>query len=179
MGAENEQKTDPEGTKTEPTPPAGEGEGSEGGASPAAEGQGEGEGEVTDKHGLPGINREKYNRDMKAKDDEIAALKAQLEEKSKTEEGRAELNDKIDKLQADMAEERTVYELKLAGVRDDKAIKAAKAMLPDYEGNVAKLKEDCPYLFSETQQTGSTGLKPGGGAGGKSTDEKIDEIFGV
>ena len=165
--AEAEPKTPEEGPKI----PAGcEGDGAAAGA--------EAESEATDRHGMPGINREKYNRDMRAKDDKIAELQAQLDERSKTEEGRAALKAEMDQLKADMADERVTYELRLAGIRDDVAAKAAKAILPDYEGDVSKLKEDCPYLFSETRQTGSTGLKPEGGAG-EGIDAKLDKVFGV
>lgn len=62
-----------------------------------------GGGEVADKHGQPGINREKYARDMKARDDKIAELQAQLDEKAKTEEGRASLKKELDDLKAEMA----------------------------------------------------------------------------
>lgn len=175
--AANETKTDPEETKVEPAPPEG-GKETEGDPEPAPEGQGGGEGEVADRHGMPGINREKYNRDMAAKDEEIAALKAQIAEAAKTEEGRKALEEKIAELESSHRDERVTYDLKLAGIRDEKAVKAAKAMLPDYGGDVAKLKEDCPYLFSEKKQTGSTGLK-GEGEAGEALDAKLDKIFGV
>lgn len=152
------------------------GDGAQEGAS-GAESQGEG-GKVLDGRGQPGINAEKYRREMKAKDDEIAALKAQVAEAAKTEEGRKALEEKIAKLEADQRDERATYDLRLAGIRDDKAVKAAKAMLPDYDGDVDKLKEDFPYLFSDGKKTGSTGLKPDGGAG-KGIDAKLDRIFGV
>lgn len=160
-------ETTPQEPKTEPE------EGAE--EEPAAgEGQGGGEG-VEDKHGQPGINREKYQRDIEAKDKQIAELQAQLDEKSKTEEGRAALKAELDKLKADMADERTDHKLQLAGCLN---AKAAKALLGDYGGDVAKLKEGCPYLFESKKQTGSTGLKPEGGAGGN-LDEKLDRAFGV
>lgn len=175
MAAENEPKTVTE--TNEPTEPKQAGEGEQGAAEnepkQAGEGQDGSKGEVEDKHGQPGINREKYQRDMKAKDDKIAELQAQLDEKSKTEEGRAELKDELDKLKAEMADERVTHKLELAGCRN---VKAAKALLEDYEGDVAKLRDACPYLFSE-KQTGSTGLKPGGDAAA-ADEEKVDKILG-
>ena len=193
MAEESTTKLD-EGTEPKPEPPKDEGAegGSEGEPKPAAEGQGGEDGEPSDKHGQPGINREKYQRDMKAKDDKIAELQAQLDEKSKTEqdnvltngkeplewivlkteEGRAELKDELDKLKAEMADERVSHKLEMAGCRN---VKAAKALLDDYEGDVAKLKEACPYLFSE-KQTGSTGLKSDGDAA-KASEEKVDKIL--
>lgn len=177
MANDDQTKTGTEGG-TEPTEPR-QGEGAQGdqGAAtePAADGQGGDEEAVADKHGQPGINREKYQRDIKAKDDKIAELQAQLDEKSKTEEGRAALQKELDGLKAEMADERTTHKLELAGCRN---AKAAKALLDDYDGDVDKLKAGCPYLFSDGKQTGSTGLKPEGDAA-KAMDDKLDRAFGL
>ena len=168
-----------EGAENEPKPEEGAGsqEGAEGAPKAEPEGQGDGEERVEDKHGQPGINAQKYARDMKAKDDEIAALKAQIEESAKTEEGRAKLQKQIEELEAKHADERITYDLKLAGIRDEKAVKAAKAMLGDYDGDIEKLKADCPYLFSEEKKTGSTGLKHEGA--GEDIDAKLDKAMGI
>lgn len=174
MPNENEPKTDPKTEpQTDPKAEPAEG-GAEGDPKPATEGQGGGDGEPNDKHGQPGINREKYQRDIEAKDKKIAELQAQLDEKSKTEEGRAALKEELDKLKAEMADERVDHKLELAGCRN---AKAAKALLEDYDGDVAKLKEACPYLFGNEKKTGSTGLKPEGGAG--NLDDKLDKAFGI
>ena len=177
MADENKTQTEPQVTDPHTEPKQGDGTqgGTEGDPKPAAEGQGGGEGEVKDNHGQPGINREKYQRDIAAKDKEIADLKAQIAEAAKTEEGRKALEEKIAKLEADQKDERVTHKLELAGCRNTKA---AKALLDDYDGDVAKLKEDCPYLFSDgkNKQTGSTGLKPDGDAD-KALDEKLDRAF--
>lgn len=162
---------DPEKDETTPQEPETEPEKGAGEEPAAGEGQDGGEG-VEDKHGQPGINREKYQRDIEAKNKQIAELQAQLDEKSKTEEGRAALKAELDRLKADMADERIDHKLELAGCLN---AKAAKALLGDYDGDVAKLKEGCPYLFGAEQKTGSTGLKPEGGAG--DLDDKIDKAF--
>ncbi len=179
MADENKTQTEPQVTDPQTEPKQGDGTqgGTEGDPKPAAEGQGGGEGEVKDSHGQPGINREKYQRDIAAKDKEIADLKAQIAEAAKTEEGRKALEEKIAKLEADQKDERVTHKLELAGCRNTKA---AKALLDDYDGDVAKLKEDCPYLFSDgkNKQTGSTGLKPDGDAD-KALDEKLDRAFGI
>lgn len=177
MANEGNIKTEPQETDPQPEPKQGEGaqEGASGDPKPAAgESQDGGEDEVEDKHGQPGINREKYQRDIEAKDKQIAELQAQLDEKSKTEEGRAALKAELDKLKADMADERTDHRLELAGCLN---AKAAKALLGDYDGDVAKLKEACPYLFGVEKKTGSTGLKPEGAAG--DLDDKLDKAFGI
>lgn len=179
MADENKTQTEPQVTDPQTEPKQGDGTqgGTEGDPKPAAEGQGGGEGEVKDNHDQPGINREKYQRDIAAKDKEIADLKAQIAEAAKTEEGRKALEEKIAKLEADQKDERVTHKLELAGCRNTKA---AKALLDDYDGDVAKLKEDCPYLFSDgkNKQTGSTGLKPDGDAD-KALDEKLDRAFGI
>lgn len=179
MADENKTQTEPQVTDPQTEPKQGDGTqgGTEGDPKPAAEGQDGGEGEVKDNHGQPGINREKYQRDIAAKDKEIADLKAQIAEAAKTEEGRKALEEKIAKLEADQKDERVTHKLELAGCRNTKA---AKALLDDYDGDVAKLKEDCPYLFSDgkNKQTGSTGLKPDGDAD-KALDEKLDRAFGI
>lgn len=173
MPADDEGKTTT--VETEPTPTeTGKGEGAETDAKPAEGGQPADE-DVKDSHGQPGINREKYQRDMRAKDEKIAELQAQLDEASKTEQGRANLKAEMDKLRAEMEEERVSHKLELEGCRN---LKAAKALLDDYDGDVSKLKEDCPYLFSDGKKTGTTGLKPDGDAG-KELDERIDRAFGI
>lgn len=169
-------KTDPKEPEggTQPTP-----KDSEGGApaepqDPAGK---EPEGDLTDKHGQDAVAKGRYDRDMKAKDDEIDTLKKQIEESSKTEAGRKALEEKIGALEGKQAEMRTEYELKLAGCRDDKALKAAKTLIGDYAGDVSKLKAECPYLFAEEKQKGKTGFKPAGPAG--DLDDKLDKAFGI
>lgn len=106
----------------------------EGGAesAPGTEPEPEGGGEPKDGHGQPGINREKYRRDIDARDRKIAELAAKVDELAKSEEGRADLQKQIDELKAGSAKERTAYELQLAGCRDGLAVKAAEALLPTF-----------------------------------------------
>lgn len=176
---ENDPQKEPQGAEPTIAPKQDEGAQTEaeGNQRPATEGQGSGEGNVEDKHGQPGINREKYNRDMAAKDKEITELKAQVAEAAKTEEGRKALEERIAKLEADQKDERITHKLEMAGCLNPKA---AKALLDDYDGDVDKVKEACPYLFSDgkNKQTGSTGLRPEGDAE-KVLDDKIDRAFGL
>lgn len=114
---------------------------------------------VKDKHGHPGISEGKYNRDIAAKDAEIADLRRQVENAAKTEEGRKALEQKIEALEKSQADERVTHALELAGC---KSVKAAKALLDDFGGDVAKLKAEHPYLFDDGKPKGSLGAKPGG-----------------
>ena len=150
-------------------------------ATPDAQGQEpEKPAEVKDSHGQPGINRDKYQRDIKAKDDEIASLKKEKDELlsqaaqyAKTEASNKELNQRIEALEQQIEDAKLESELKDHGCLN---FKAAKALLDDYEGNIKKLKEACPYLFDEKK--GATGLKPDGAAHGKtSIEDKIDKAF--
>lgn len=175
---------DPKGTEGT------EGNGTEGGANTEGNAQGdtkpkgtedngtnpEGAGEGGGEGGKPGatVNRHKYERDLEAKDKEIEELKAQIAEAAKTKEGREELEKKMDDLKAQMASEKVGYQLELAGCVN---VKAAKALLDDYDGDVAKLKEACPYLFGKEKKTGATGAKPTGAAG--DDDAELDRAFGL
>lgn len=165
-----------EGNGTEGSEPKGDQKpgGTEGNGS-STEGAGEG-GNSGGEGGKPGatVNRHKYERDLEAKDKEIEELKAQIAEAAKTKEGREELEKKMDDLKAQMASEKVGYQLELAGCVN---VKAAKALLDDYDGDVAKLKEACPYLFGKEKKTGATGAKPTGAAG--DDDAELDRAFGL
>ena len=110
---------------------------------------------LVDKHNEPAINRGRYERDMKAKDDEIAELRRQLEQASGEADKGADALKEIEKLKAQLADEKLDHSLEVAGCVN---AKAAKAILADYDGDVAAMKEACPYLF-RTIQTGSTGAR--------------------
>lgn len=129
---------------------------------------------VVDKHGQPGINKERHDREIAKKDARIAELETRLDEAAKTEEGRADLKAEIDKLRAEQAEERLAHKLEMAGCVD---VKAAKARLDDFGGDVTKLKAECPYLFQAEKKKGATGLEPKGPSTG--LDDKIDAAMGV
>lgn len=145
------------GTQTDPKPQeSNEPEENAGAGTPAPDPEPSDDG-LKDKHDEPAINRGRYDRDMKAKDDEIAALKKQLDEAKRGAEDSAAAIKRVEELEARLADEKVDRALEGAGCIN---LKAAKALLDDYKGDVAKLKEACPYLFKK--QTGSTGPKPGG-----------------
>ena len=165
MGAEDWGKPaapqDPAGTEQHGSTGAGNTDPTGGATDP--QGDGDPDDGVVDSHGQPGINRERHDREIAAKDARIAELEGKLEDASKTEQGRADLKKEIDKLRAEQADERVAHKLELAGCVD---LKAAKARLDDFGGDVDKLKSECPYLFAEKKQTGSTGLEASGAASG-------------
>lgn len=160
-GQEPTNGTNGEGASTEGT----EGQG---GSNEGGEGNGEG--------GKPGatVNRHKYERELAAKDKTIAELQAQIDEAAKTKEGRDDLQKKLDEMKAELDGEKVAHKLEVAGCRN---VKAARALLDDYDGDVAKLKEACPYLFGKDKQTGSTGFKPEGTS--TDDDEALDRAFGL
>lgn len=156
-----------ESDQTEQQPQDTEPQGQQQAESP--EGAADGGDGIVDSHGQPGISRDKYAREMKAKDDKIAELQAKVDEASKAEESRKGLNDEIAKLRRELEDDRVSHALEMAGCR---SVKAAKALLGDYGGDVAKLKEAEPYLFGDGRPSGSTGLKPEGAASGKEAEEE-------
>ena len=106
------------------------------------------------------VNRHQYERDIANRDKTIGELKAEVE-RLKGEGGKAaEAMKAVEDLKAQLADERVNAKLAGAGCVNDKA---AKALLDDYEGDVAKLKEACPYLFGQ-QKTVSTGGDPSQGS---------------
>ena len=132
---------------------------------------------VKDSHGQEGINKERHDKQVAALNKQIADLTAQLNEASKTEKARDELNKKIQTLTADIEAERTEWQLEKAGCRN---VKLAAKALEDYDGDIAKLKAECPYLFEDDKPKGATGLKP---EGAPTADDaqlaKMREIAGI
>lgn len=133
------------------------------------------DGGVRDPHGQPGIAKGKYEREIAERDRRIAELEAQVAESAKTEEGRKGLADSIEALKAEMADKDVTHALEMAGCVNPKA---AKAVLADFDGDVAKLREACPYLFRQAKPAaGATGFKPSGKP--DVDDDELDRIFGL
>lgn len=113
----------------------------------------------------------------------IAELESQVAEAARCKEAEARLTAEIEALKKDQADQQLDFSLERAGVRN---VKAARALLDDYEDDVAKLKEAMPWIFEEPkpnaapQQTGTTGLEPQSAASG-SGDElaRWREIAGL
>ena len=97
----------------------------------------------------------------------IAELEGEIAEAAKTAEGAEALRKEMDELRRQGDEQRVSFELQLAGARN---VKAAKALLSDYDNDIEKLRAAEPWLFggsSAAAQTGATGLPNAGAA----TDE--------
>lgn len=99
---------------------------------------------------------------MADRDKKIAELEAQIAKAAKSVESANALTKQIEDLKASAADKRVGFELKLAGARN---VTAAKALLAEHGGDVAKLKATEPWLFADAV-AGSTGLEPAGVAAG-------------
>ena len=98
------------------------------------------------------------------RDARIGELEAQIEEASRSVEAVNALAAQIEELRQGAEAEREGFELKMAGCR---SVKAARALLSDYGGDVDALAAAEPWLFgAEAAQSGVTGLPSAGAAGG-------------
>ena len=109
-----------------------------------------------------------YEAALRERDERIAALEGEIAEAAKTAESAEKLRAEMDELRRKGDEERVGFELQIAGARN---VKAARALLSDYDNDVDKLKAAEPWLFgagvSPSAQAGATGLPNAGAA----TDE--------
>lgn len=149
-------------------------QGGEGGADP--EGNEPDDGSKNEPDDGRTVNRYKHEREVEKLNGEIASLKAELE-KAKGEQGdAAKVKADLEALKSELADEKLNAKLSAAGCINPKA---AKALLDDYEGDVAKLKDACPYLFAQApgSNVGSTGGEPAPGGKASSIEEKISSVF--
>ena len=109
-----------------------------------------------------------YEAALAERDARIAELEGEIAEASKTAEGTEKLRAEMDELRRQGEEQKAAFELTIAGARN---VKAATALLPDYDNDIEKLKAAEPWLFgtgvSTPAQAGATGLPNAGAA----TDE--------
>lgn len=109
--------------------------------------------------------RADYEAALAERDARIAELEGEIAEAAKTAESAEKLRTEIDELRRRGDEERVGFELQLAGARN---VKAARALLPDHDNDIDKLKAAEPWLFSAPAApapTGATGLPSAGAAG--------------
>lgn len=113
-----------------------------------------------------GRARADYEAVLKERDERIAELEGEIAEAAKTAEGAEKLRAEMEELRRRGDEERVGFELQIAGARN---VKAARALLPDYDNDIDKLKAAEPWLFGAGAGVleGATGLPNAGAA----TDE--------
>ena len=109
--------------------------------------------------------RAEYEATLRERDERIAALEGEIAEAAKTAESAERLRAEMDELRRRGDEERVGFELQIAGARN---VKAARALLPDYENDIDKLRAAEPWLFGAgapaPTQAGATGLPNAGAA---------------
>lgn len=93
---------------------------------------------------LPG--RAEYEAAPQERDERIAVLEGEIAKGARTAES-AEMNE----LRRRDDEERVGFELQIAGARN---VKAARALLPDYDNDINKLKAAEPWLLNCTPKLG-------------------------
>lgn len=130
---------------------------------------------ITDKHGQEGISKGKYERDIAERDNQIADLQKQLAAATNDAEERAKIAAGLEEVKQKLADDRQTFELEKAGCID---IESAKAVIGNYQGDIAGLKESKPWLFQSDKPKGATGLKPVAPPS-DGMDEKLDRAFGL
>ena len=139
------------------------------GSENASQQQGQ-EQQETQQEGQPQVGGQTpdYEKQIAGRDEKSAALEALVAEAAKYAETAEQLRGEIASLKQQSADERVDFSLQLAGCRN---VKAARAVLPDYEGDIDKLKAGEPWLFAKHMANegaaGATGLPNAGAA----TDE--------
>ena len=128
--------------------------------------------------GGAGSGADAYQAALAERDAKIAALEGRIAEAAQTAKAAKDLAKQIEDLKAASAAERTEFELKLAGAR---SVAAARALLGEHGGDVAKLKAAEPWLFADGQApAGATGLEPAGAAKADDVDmRRWREIAGL
>ncbi len=116
----------------------------------------------------PQVDGTDWEKAVAERDEKIAALEAQVAEAARNAETAEQLRGEIAELKAQGESDRIDFKLQLAGVRN---VKAARAMLGDYDGDVDALKTAEPWLFANERTTKPQGGKTGLPNAGTSSDE--------
>ena len=117
---------------------------------------------------MTGVDASSYEAQIAERDGRIAELEAQVAEAAKNAETAEKLRGEIAELKAQGESDRIDFKLQLAGVRN---VKAARAMLGEYDGDVDALKAAEPWLFADTRTSKPQGGKTGLPNAGTSSDE--------
>ena len=88
--------------------------------------------------------RADYEAALKERDARIAELESEIAEAATTAENAEKLCAEMDELRRRGDEERVGFELQIAGACN---VKVARALLPDYDNDIDKLKTAEPWLF--------------------------------
>lgn len=116
------------------------------------------------------VNAFKYQRDIAKVEAERDAAKAEAE-------GYKALKDEFEQWKAEQETAKTESALKAAGCHD---VVAASARLSEFDGDIEKLREAAPYLFTSTDNSKSTGGKPKGTPDPEDErTKKMRETFGL
>ncbi|MBQ9004109.1 MAG: hypothetical protein IJ087_19880 [Eggerthellaceae bacterium] len=112
----------------------------------------------------------KRDTDIAERDGKIAELEGKLADAEKLGQQAETLKSENEQLKNQAASERIDFALQLAGCR---SVKAARAVLDDYDGDIEKLKAAEPWMFeAQTAQAGATGLPNAGTASDDGKDER-------
>lgn len=106
-----------------------------------------------------------YEVALAERDARIAELEGEIAKAAQTAAGAEKLRAEMDELRRQGEEQRVSFELTMAGARN---VKAAKALLPDHDNDIEKLKTAEPWLFgagvAASAPAGATGLPNAGAA---------------
>ncbi|MBQ9003597.1 MAG: hypothetical protein IJ087_17260 [Eggerthellaceae bacterium] len=113
----------------------------------------------------------KRDTDIAERDGRIAELEGKLADAEKLGQQAESLKSENEQLKNQAASDRIDFALQLAGCRN---VKAARAVLDDYDGDVEKLKATEPWLFAAyaAEASGATGLPNAGAASDDGKDER-------
>ena len=130
--------------------------------------------------GGSGIDQAAFEAQLAERDSRIAELEGQIAEAAKSAEPAEGLREEIAALKQQASDERVEFSLKLAGAH---SVKAAKAVLEDYDGDIEKMREAEPWMFGKhaaKDPAGMTGLPNAGAASDAGKLEKHwREIAGI
>lgn len=116
------------------------------------------------------VNAHKYQRD-------IARLEAERDAAKAEADGFKGLKAEFEAWKAEQEAAKVESDLKAAGCHD---VVAATARLKEFDGDVSKLKEAAPYLFTSSDKSKSTGGNPKGTPDPEDErTKKMRETFGL
>ena len=123
------------------------------------------------------VNAVKHMREVNKLKAENQELKDQLKASKEEAEGYKAIGDEFHEWKAEQEREKIDGALKAKGCHDTVA---ARARLDEFDGDIDKLKEAAPYLFTSTDNTQSTGGTQKGAPNPEDErTKKMRETFGL